>query len=331
MNAQLQALLPKHVRTSEFDALLRLLDDTDETVCLAVRQKLKSYGGSIAPCLRLLLPKEKIEESGEILTEVLTEILIEGEQTILDSSLQGNEHIQDSLRLVMESFKQDALLELLDMIKESGDTGKDIDLEAAVILLSRFGYPETSDEAIKQRLDDIALRIHALFIKSPQRSELNLLLSVNQAFFEEEQFYGAMDEQYHESDNSYIFAVLKNKRGIPISLCALYLLVAERAGVNLHGVGMPAHFIVYHPELDIFIDTFNKGAFLSHEDCKRFINGTGFHFEPSMLDRVSNTAILLRMIRNLIFAYTRHFNNWEVAALQEISSAIVETMNQEES
>jgi regulator of sirC expression with transglutaminase-like and TPR domain len=314
MNAQLNALLPPHVRTSEFDALLRLLDDTDETVCLAVRQKLKSYGGSIAPSLRFLLAEGTSEDARKVSPE--------NEQ---------NEHIQDSLRLVMESFKQDALLELLDMVKESGETGKDIDLEAAVILLSRFGYPETSEETIKQRLDDIALRIHALFIKSPQRSELNLLLSVNQAFFEEEQFYGAMDEQYHESDNSYIFAVLKNKRGIPISLCALYLLVAERAGVNLHGVGMPAHFIVYHPELDIFIDTFNKGAFLSHEDCKRFINGTGFHFEPSMLDRVSNTAILLRMIRNLIFAYTRHFNNWEVAALQEVSSAIVETMNQEES
>lgn len=305
MNAQFQPLLPKqelpkHVRASEFDALLRLLDDTDETICLAVRQKLKSYGGEIAPCLRAIWATEE------------------------------NQHIRDSLMLVMQSFKQDTLLELLEMVKESSDTGKDVDLEAAVILLSRFGYTETNEDEIKQRLDAIALRIHALFMKSPQQNELHLLLSINQAFFEEEQFFGAMDEHYHEPDNSYIYAVLKGKRGIPISLSALYLLIASRAGVDLEGVGMPAHFVVYHPELDIFIDTFNKGAFLSREDCKRFIQGAGFNYEPSMLDRVSNTAILLRMIRNLIFAYTRQGADWEIAALQEVSSAIVETMNQEE-
>ncbi|TAE23798.1 MAG: hypothetical protein EAZ92_14215 [Candidatus Kapaibacterium sp.] len=299
-----QVLPPAHVPLSEFQALISLLDDTDETVCRAVRQKLKSYGGSIVPCLR--------------------NIWATGQAT-------KDEHILHSLVLVIQSFQQDALLELLEMVKESGDTGKDIDLETAVILLSRFGYPETEPATMKQQLDAIALRIHALFMKAPVHNELNLLLSINQAFFEEEAFYGAEDKEYHDPDNSYLFTLLHGKRGIPISLCAVYLLVAERTGVSLQGVGMPAHFIVYHPELDIFIDTFNKGAFLSRDDCKRFIQGAGFTYETSMLGRVSNVAILLRMIRNLVFAYTKRGNNWEIAALQEISTAIVEMMNQEDS
>jgi regulator of sirC expression with transglutaminase-like and TPR domain len=300
MNTALIELLPKHVPVSEFQALMELLDDPDETVCRAVRQKLKSYGGSIVPCLRAAWAREV------------------------------NDHVRYSLLMVIQNFQQESLLELLEMVKDAGDTGKDIDLEEAIILLSRFGYPETSSEGVKQSLDAIALRIHALFMKAQQHSELNLLLSINQAFFEEEQFFGAHDDHYHHPDNSYVFTLLQHKCGIPISLCALYLLVAERAGVSLQGVGMPAHFIVYHPELDIFIDTFNKGAFLSREDCKRFIQGAGFNYDPAMLDRVSNIAILLRMIRNLIFAYTKRHYDWEVAALQEVSSAIVETMNQED-
>lgn len=296
----MQEHLPPTVAEKEFRALYSLLDDTDESVCLAVRQKLKSYGGTIAPCLRSIWRTET------------------------------NEHICHSLQLVVQSFQQDALFELVDMVKGTDPDTNDINLEAAILLLSRFGYPETDPIAIAQALDAIALRVHALFMKAPQHNELGLLLSVNQAFFEEAQFAGAEDEAYHHPDNSYAHTLLKSKRGIPISLCALYLLVAERAGVSLFGVGMPAHFVVYHPELDIFIDTFNKGAFLSRDDCKRFIHGAGFTYEPSMLDRVSNIAILLRMIRNLIFAYSKSDNNWEVAALQEISAAILETMNQEE-
>lgn len=100
--------------------------------------------------------------------------------------------------------------------------------------------------------------------------------------------------------------------------------------MNLYGVGMPAHFLVFHPELDIFIDAFNNGAFLSRDDCKRFIKSAGFSFEPSMLEKVSNIAILMRMIRNLIFAYSKTDNAWEIDELHELSATILETMNQEE-
>jgi regulator of sirC expression with transglutaminase-like and TPR domain len=293
--------LPPRISPGEFRALYALLDDSDERVRLAVRQKLKSYGGVIAPCLRSL---ERREE---------------------------NPLIKQSCAFVVKSFRQDALLEIMDTVKNAAIANADIDLENALGLLSRFGYPETDPDEIGKTLDALALRVHALFMKSQQHNDLGLLMSVNQAFFEEAQFAGAEDEAYHHPDNSYAHALLKTKRGIPISLCALYLLVADRAGVTLYGVGMPAHFVVYSPELDIFIDTFNKGAFLSREDCRKFIKGAGFVFDPSMLERVSNTAILLRMIRNLIFAYSKTSDEWEVAALQEISATIVEMMNQEES
>jgi regulator of sirC expression with transglutaminase-like and TPR domain len=299
MNTHIASLLPAHVAPSEFEAITHLLDDSDRAVVESIHAKLKSYGGSIVPALQALSARE---EDGQA---------------------------RDFLTALMREMRNDALLRLVEHIHERSDAVKDIDLEESIILLSRFGYPETSTDAVKERLDALALRVHALYVKAKNSTELGLLLSINQAFFEEAGFRGVLDDDnYHHPDGSYIHKVLDTKRGIPIALSALYMLVAERAGVPLYGIGMPAHFVVYHPELDVYIDAFNNGAFLTYQDCQKFIAGAGFMFEPSMLSRVTNLAMLLRMLRNLIFAYTKADALWEVGALQEVSHAIIEMMNQ---
>jgi regulator of sirC expression with transglutaminase-like and TPR domain len=298
-NAALGSLLPAHVSPSEFEAITHLLDDSDRAVVESVHNKLKSYGGAIVPALQHLYEHEE------------------------------DAHARDFLLSLIREMRNDALQTLLEHIHERSESGKDIDLEESLILLSKFGYPETNSDEVKERLDALALRVHALYVKAHNPTELGLLLSINQAFFEEEGFSGVQDDDdYHNPDGSYAHRLLQRKRGIPISLSVLYILVAERAGVSLHGVGMPAHFVVYHPELDVYIDAFNNGAFLTYQDCKKFIAGAGFAFEPSMLERATNLAIVLRMLRNLIFAYTKADAMWDVAALQEVSHTIIETMNQ---
>ncbi|MCS6808020.1 MAG: transglutaminase family protein [Bacteroidota bacterium] len=294
-------LLPQGATVQEFNALCVLLDDPDPHVHQAAQERLIQYGPSIVPALRAAIESIHDDDTQQRMTDVV------------------------------RYFQRKAVDDLRTMVYKANAEGKDIDLEEMFLTLSRFGYPETDEEAVRKELDAIALRVHSLFMKSPQHTELSLLLNVNRAFFEEARFTGADNEHYHNPDNTYVQAILQTRRGIPISLCVLYLLVAERADVVMHGIGMPAHFVVYHPELDIFIDTFGNGAFLSREDCRRFIQGAGFTFEPSMLERVSNVAILLRMIRNLVFAYGKmHNRTWEIEALQELSAAILEIMNQEE-
>jgi regulator of sirC expression with transglutaminase-like and TPR domain len=301
-------LLPPEVNASEFEALTHLLDDPDALVSSTVRTKLLSYGVMIAPALRALY-----------------------EQTMLE--MLPNIPTQELLLAVLHEHQSRAMKGLVEMIKSAAERGGDIELERAVVSLSQFGYPETDAALVQERLDGLALRTHALFVKSQKHNELSLLLSINQAFFEEYGFCATPDEDYYSPDNSYVHAMLESKRGIPISLSALYLLVAERAGVTLHGIGMPSHFLVYHPVLDVYINTFKNGAFLTENDCKKFVQDSGLLFDPSMLSPVSNLAILLRMIRNLIFAYnriaySRPHAEWEVTALQEVSDAIIESMNQ---
>lgn len=295
-------LLPSDVRHSEFKALLTLMDDDDQEVLELVKQKIVGYGRAIAPVLRWL--REKHEN-----------LLI---RLFSDESY--------------ERFQKDTIASLISMALESETSAEALNLEQMLIKVSQFGYPEILPEDISEQLDAMALRVHQHFIKSPQATELNLLLSINRVFFEEEGFSGVRSEKYYVPDMSFIHHVLQEKVGIPISLSCLYLLVAERAGVTLHGIGMPAHFLVYHPELDIYIDTFNNGVFLTHNDCKQFIVQSGFVYDPTMLQRVSNLAILLRFTRNLMFAYEKQQSQgyWERQLLEELSHTIIEVMNQED-
>jgi hypothetical protein len=80
--------------------------------------------------------------------------------------------------------------------------------------------------------------------------------------FHENGFRGNV-EHYTDPLNSFLPLVLERHKGIPISLCLVYLLVAQRLGLDLEPVGIPGHFLVgcYHEDAPLFIDPFEQGAF----------------------------------------------------------------------
>lgn len=51
-------------------------------------------------------------------------------------------------------------------------------------------------------------------------------------------------EHYEDIRNSMIDRVLERRRGLPITLSLLAMEIADRAGVTLHGIGFPGHFLV---------------------------------------------------------------------------------------
>ncbi len=58
--------------------------------------------------------------------------------------------------------------------------------------------------------------------------------------------------------------VLENKRGNPLTLCVIYLLIATKLDLPVYGVNLPNLFILTykHPVVDQFyINVYNKGAY----------------------------------------------------------------------
>ena len=80
--------------------------------------------------------------------------------------------------------------------------------------------PGSVESAVQRYADDIRGRVRG---SQPQA----LLAHLHDVLFDEEGFEGNADDYYNPS-NSYLPAVLQNKRGLPITLCLLYKGVADR-------------------------------------------------------------------------------------------------------
>ncbi|MCE9499425.1 MAG: transglutaminase-like domain-containing protein [Leptospira sp.] len=179
------------------------------------------------------------------------------------------------------------------------------DLEQGVFLLSGMGDFYTSYREFKAELDRLAYRLDELFElnKAILTDDVKVHL-LSRVLFQEEGFMGNQ-KFYNDPDNSYITKVLKTKMGIPISLSAVYLLIANRLNLPVYGTNMPLHFILqYESETySTYIDPFHGGVLLERDTCEKFLNSNGYKVTSHFFAKTSTLNILKRMYRNLIQIY----------------------------
>ena len=136
-------------------------------------------------------------------------------------------------------------------------------LEAAVAI-AQDEYPELDVEQVLGEVDQLLARLkRRLPADGTALARFRLL---NQFFYHDLGFSGNVNN-YYDPDNSYPHAVLRTRRGIPISLAVLWLELAQGLGLNARGVAFPGHFMVKVnlPKGQVVIDPFT-GQSLSRED-----------------------------------------------------------------
>ena len=102
---------------------------------------------------------------------------------------------------------------------------------------------------------------------------------------------------------SYLSKVVAQRRGLPILLSSVWMLVGRYAGFRVEGIGMPSHFVIRVPEDEgLIVDPFNAGRPLSVDECKQVVNEATsgrVSWEDSFLEPVTEEALLERVLRNL--------------------------------
>ena len=176
-----------------------------------------------------------------------------------------------------------------------------IDLVRAALLISRIEYPNLDESIYVNRLDELGERLRPRIGKSSGTREM--LDAQNHLLFAEEGFRGNL-ENYYDPRNSFLNHVLDRKVGIPITLSLVYMEVGRRAGLQVHGINLPGHFIValVHENDKIYMDPFNRGKILSEEECRQRVEvrpGEVGGSERRSLDPVRPKAMLVRILRNL--------------------------------
>jgi regulator of sirC expression with transglutaminase-like and TPR domain len=184
------------------------------------------------------------------------------------------------------------------------DTGFPL-LEAAVSL-AQDEYPDLDIQQVLGDVDQIMARLKRRMPRDA--GGLQRLRVLNQFFFNELHFGGNVNN-YYDPDNSYVNAVLRTRKGIPISLAVVWLELAQSIGLSAHGIGFPGHFMlkVSLPNGQVVIDPFT-GQSLSRDELTERLepykrrSGLVDDFDVPLalyLQPETPRHIVARMLRNL--------------------------------
>lgn len=176
------------------------------------------------------------------------------------------------------------------------------ELETGALLLSRIASPELDIGACCSLLDEMAARCRGLIVEpSTARDKCRVL---NRVLFHEYGFRGNV-EHYTDPLNSFLDQVLQRRRGLPITLSIVYLLVAQRVGLALEPVGLPRHFVVgcYIEDKPFYIDAFDQGAFRTPGELFMVLRQNHIAPKPSDLAPTPVREVLCRCCRNLAHHY----------------------------
>ncbi len=199
--------------------------------------------------------------------------------------------------------------------KLSSSIPGDLDLEEGAFLIAEMGYPDLDIEVYQRQLLDMSSALASRLTDSMTiRDKIH---AVNHYMFNEQGFKGNAND-YYDPDNTFLNRVLDRRCGIPISLSVLYLLLGQRLGLPVRGVGMPGHFLVGLETEELFIDCFNGGTLLSQVECSRILRESGHGFELRFLETSTSQQILLRMLRNLVVIYQGREEGNHVRRCQQI-------------
>jgi len=173
-----------------------------------------------------------------------------------------------------------------------------ISLESGLWLMSRFETPDLDVRPFQLALDAFA----AETIKRLERGRATARPSdVLIGYLAEELRYDGDRAEYHHPDNVYLHKAITRRRGMPLTLTALYLAVARRASIRAAAIALPGHVVlrIYDDAKGVICDPFHGGKRLSERDCLGYLADHGLPFQPHWFDDASDAALWLRHLRNL--------------------------------
>lgn len=302
------------MKQGEIDALLNLIDDPDEGVYSHVRDRLVTYGEDIIPRLENLW---ELNSFGHTFQQRIEDLI---------------HFIQfDSVQKGLERWA-----------REGGEN-----LFEGALCVARYQYPDLDETEVRDNLNRIRQDIWLEL--NDELTALEKVKVFNHLLFDVHGFRGNK-KNYHAAQNSYINTVLETRKGNPLSLSIVYITLAESLGVPVYGVNLPNHFILayvdeynimrfieerIHPDAEradvlFYINAFNRGAIVHKTEIASYLEQLKVEAGPEHFSPCSNTAIIGRMLNNLIFSYDRLGYPEKTAELKQLLKTLLSASVEEE-
>jgi len=252
-------------------AMIQLMDDSDQEVVQMVETQMRTLGPSIIPIL---------ESEWE--------------------NLSLNPVLQSKIENLIHEFQMESMKTKLMHWKQSGA----MDLLEGMWILATYRFPEYSFSTLKQDMDQLYYDVW------PQMRDnlhpIDQIKVLNGVMFDQLKF-GANTKNFHAANNSFINVVLESKKGNPISLCVIYLWIAQKLGLPVYGVNLPNLFVLTfkQEQTQFYINVFNKGLIFNKVDIDNYLAQLNLTPLDIYYQPCSNLEIIRRVLRNLIMAYEK--------------------------
>lgn len=171
-------------------------------------------------------------------------------------------------------------------------------IEKALTLISCFHYGFLDLYEFPNWIDELS---EEFLLKRRYGDELDLA----NFLFQEKGIKGAKENYYNPFHSNPLYAI-KQKRGLPITLALIYILVGGRLGFEIKGCNLPGHFLAkFQSDQDIIlVDCFNGGKFFYENDLEFTIPQTKKELSEIVREDPSAFTIIRRVLNNLIGAYS---------------------------
>lgn len=285
--------------------MVSLLDDPDPGIHLRVQQDLDALGvHAVAQLEELWIQAEEVKERRSL------------EKVI--HRLQWN-NIQCHLTAWLEGDRSDLL--------------------SALCIIARYQYPNLDEQAVRQTLQ--AIRIEVWMGLNEQMTALEQVRHLNFVLFRVHKFRGNTDE-YLNPNNNFINKVLETRKGNPLMIGLVYMLIAQKLDLPIYGVNLPQHFVLAYLEQGsysgqnktedfqqescrrplFYINAFNMGSVFGKRDLDQFLRMV--HVEPKdqFYRACTNTEILLRLCANLESSYRDAEEFHKISEIKKLTQLI---------
>ncbi|HEX8426543.1 transglutaminase-like domain-containing protein [Hymenobacter sp.] len=274
----------------EIKALISLLDDPE--VAPQIQEKIQTLGESLIPFL---------EESWE---------------ETLDS--QQQQRLEDLIhRLQFEGLQQ-----RLRVWRDSGSEN----LIEGMWLLNSYQYPDADLQVLNRAIEQLRFEVWTLL--KPEMHPADQVQALNYVLFKMHKF-AANTQNFHSPANSMLQRVLETRRGNPLTLCVIYLLVAQRLNLPIYGVNLPNLFVLTYrlDDLDVepfYINCYNRGLVLSRTDIEHYVAQLNLTPNDIFYEPCSHIDIVRRALRNLQLSFEKLQEPAKAAEVNKLLAILTE-------
>lgn len=156
---------------------------------------------------------------------------------------------------------------------------------------------------VKKMADDARLRNEELIAAGAEEMAGTQLAALKYVLYEREQYIGDA-ERYDDLDNADMMRVIDRRKGLPISLCILYIHVGRMNGWHVDGLNFPGHFLC-RIELKgerLIFDPFDSCKTLDAPDLRQLlkrVRGESAELSADYYKPCTNRETLVRLQNNV--------------------------------